>query len=127
MARSNRGSTGMTLLWAALALNGLTVVLAWYRLSFRLDHFPVIPVLVFVFWLFLTSEISVGRNWARIVYLAFTVIELLRTIGISLIPTLPGWLAETGGASPLVALIILVLQIIGIAMLLIGTPSLRGT
>ncbi len=127
MARSSHAGTGMTLLWAALALNGLTVLLAWYRLSLRLDRFPVIPVLVFVFWLFLTSEISVGRTWARIVYLAVTIVELLRMIGISLIPTLPSWLTETGGASPLVALAILVLQVIGIAMLLISTPRLRGT
>jgi hypothetical protein len=117
----------MTLLWAALALNGLSVLFAWYHLSFRLDHFPVVPVLVFIFWLFLTSEISIGRTWARIVYLAFTVIELLHMIGISLIRTLPSWLTETGGALPLVALAILVLQVIGIAMLMMGTPRLRGT
>jgi hypothetical protein len=117
----------MTLLWAALALNGLTVLLNWYHRSFQLGSLPVVPILVFVFWLFLTSEISFGHTWARIVYLAFTVIELLRIIGISLIPTLPSWLTETGGATPLVALAILVLQVIGIALLMMGAPRLRGT
>lgn len=127
MARSSRSGSGMTLLWAALALNGLTVLLNWYHRGLQLASLPVVPILVFVFWLFLTSEISFGHAWARIVYLAFTVIELLRIIGISLIPTLPSWLTETGGASSLVALAILVLQVIGIAMLLMGTPRLRGT
>src|SRR6516162_822370 len=127
MAQSSRAGTGMTLLWAALAINGVNVVLGWYRLAFRLDRFPLIPVLVFVFWLFLTSEISFGHTWARIVYVAFIVVELLRKIGVSLLPTLPNWLIEPAGASSTLALAALVLQVIGIAMLLMGTPRLRGS
>jgi hypothetical protein len=127
MAQSSRAGTGMTLLWAALAINGVNVVLGWYRLAFRLDRFPLIPALVFVFWLFLTSEISIGHTWARIVYVAFIVVELLRKIGVSLLPTLPSWLIEPAGASSTLALAALVLQVIGIAMLLMGTPRQRGS
>jgi hypothetical protein len=126
MARSSRASTGMTLLWAALALNGVSVLVAWSHRSFQLASLPVIPVLVFVFWLFLTSEISIGHAWARIVYLAFTVLEVLGMIGISLVPTLASWLVERGGPTSLLALARLGLQVIGIAMLLMGTPRLRG-
>ncbi len=129
MARSSHAGTGMTLLWAALALNGLTVLLAWYRLSLRLHlaNIPVLPVLVFVFWWFITAEVSAGHGWARIVYLALTVLEVLGMIGISLIPTLASWLVYRGGIASLLALVRLVLQVAGIAMLLISTPRLRGT
>jgi len=119
--------SGINLLWLALGVNALGVLLTWSRVSFRLVALPIIPILVFVFWLFLTSEISAGHGWARIVYLAFTVVELLRMVGISLIPTLPSWLLESSGASSFLALAVLVLQVVGIAMLFISTPRLRGT
>ncbi len=127
MARSSRAMSGINLLWLALVVNGLGVLLTWSRVSFHLANIPVVSVLVFIFWWFITAEISAGHAWARIVYLALTVLEVLGMIGISLIPTLASWLAYRGGIASLLALVRLVLQVAGIAMLLISTPRLRGT
>ncbi len=127
MARSSRATTGVNLLWLALGVNALGVLLTWSRLSFHLANIPVLPVLVFVFWWFITAEVSAGHAWARIVYLALTVLEVLGMIGISLIPTLGSWLVYRGGIASLLALVRLVLQVVGVAMLLISTPRLRGT
>src|SRR5713226_5563918 len=124
MARSSRAMSGINLLWLALVVNGLGVLLTWSHVSFHLANILVLPVLVFVFWWFITAEVSAGRAWARIVYLALTVLEVLGMIGISLIPTLASWLAYRGGIASLLALVRLVLQVAGIAMLLISTPRL---
>ncbi|HTD24474.1 MAG TPA: hypothetical protein VK738_17585 [Terriglobales bacterium] len=126
MGRSSHAITGINLLWLALALNGLVVLLAWFHGSFRLVNLPV-SVLVFVFWWFITAEVSAGRAWARIVYLALTVLEALGVIGISLVPTLASWLVYRGGVTSFLEMVRLVLQVAGIAILLINTPRLRGT
>ncbi len=127
MGRSSHAITGINLLWLALALNGLVVLLAWFHGSFRLANLPVVSVLVFVFWWFITAEVSAGRAWARIVYLALTVLEALGRIGISLVPTLASWLVYRGGVTSFLEMVRLVLQVAGIAILLINTPRLRGT
>jgi hypothetical protein len=127
MGRSSHAITGINLLWLALALNGLVVLLAWFHGSFRLANLPVVSVLVFVFWWFITAEVSAGRAWARIVYLALTVLEALGVIGISLVPTLASWLVYRGGVTSFLEMVRLVLQVAGIAILLINTPRLRGT
>jgi hypothetical protein len=127
MGRSSHAITGINLLWLALALNGLVVLLAWSRVSFRLASLPVVSVLVFVFWWFITAEVSAGRAWARVVYLALTVLEALGVIGISLVPTLASWLVYRGGVMSFLEMARLVLQVAGIAILLINTPRLRGT
>jgi len=127
MGRSSHAITGINLLWLALALNGLVVLLAWFHGSFRLANLPVVSVLVFVFWWFITAEVSAGRAWARIVYLALTVLEALGRIGISLVPTLASWLVYRGGVTSFLEMVRLVLQVAGIAILLINSPRLRGT
>jgi hypothetical protein len=127
MGRSSHAITGINLLWLALALNGLVVLLAWSHVSFRLANLPVLSVLVLVFWWFITAEVSAGRAWARIVYLVLTVLEVLGMIGISLVPTLASWLVYRGGVTSFLEMVRLVLQVAGIAILLINTPRLRGT
>jgi len=92
-----------------------------------LANLPVVSVLVFVFWWFITAEVSAGRAWARIVYLALTVLEALGMIGISLVPTLASWLVYREGIASFLELARLMLQVAGIAILLINSPRLRGT
>ena len=127
MARSSRATTGINLLWLALVLNVLTVLLTWSHAAFQLARIPIVSVLIFVFWWFITAEVSAGRTWARIVYLAFTVVEVLGVIGVSLVPTLASWLVDRVGIASFLSLARLVLQVAGMAMLLISTPRLRGT
>jgi hypothetical protein len=126
MSRSNYATTGMSLLWFALALDGLAVVLTWHHLSpgFVLAHLPILSVIGFLIWWFITLKVSEGSTWARIVYLVFTVLGVLGMIGISLIPGLATWVFSMAGTGGFLEVGKLVLQVAGIA-LLFSAPAIR--
>ncbi|HZR27163.1 MAG TPA: hypothetical protein VFA71_00170 [Terriglobales bacterium] len=120
MARSNRAAIGVNLLWLALILDGVATVLAWHRVSpgFALARLPILSVVGFVIWWFITAEVVAGRTWARIVYLLFTILEVLTVVGISWIPHLADLMLGPGGMGGLLAATKLVLQVAGIGIVL---------
>lgn len=69
----------VVLMWASLALNILILVLDW---RFQISQAPVLVVILsevigvaIAVWLIL--KITVGRNWARIVYLVLLALGLI--------------------------------------------------
>jgi len=120
MARSNRAGIGVNLLWLALVLDGVATVLMWHRVSpgFALARLPILSVIGFVIWWFITAEVVAGRPWARVVYLLLTVLEVLTVVGISWMPVLADLILGPGGVGGLLAATKLVLQVAGIGIVL---------
>lgn len=120
MARHNRAGIGVNLLWVALVLDGVATVLAWHRVSpgFALARLPILAVVGFVIWWFITAEVVAGRAWARIVYILLTILEVLTVVGISWMPALADVVLGPGGFGGLLAATKLVLQVAGIAIVL---------
>lgn len=117
MARSY-GALGVNLLWLALVLDGVALVLNWNHLSpgFALARIPVLSAIGFLIWWFITAKVAAGRTWARVVYLIFTVLDVLSWIGISVIPRLASVVVHYHGAAYLIEIAELLLQVAGIAL-----------
>jgi len=121
MAQSNYAALGINFVWLALLLDGLGVVLAWKYFAFDLGHFPILRVIGFLLWWFVTAKVVAGSTWARIVYLVLTVLGVLGfvlgTAAISFIPALSRLDLQTGGVTGLVDVVELMLQVAGIGIL----------
>lgn len=126
MAGTNNATTGMSLLWAALVLDGVGILLTWHRISpgLALLHLPALAVVGFLVLGFITAEVAAGHTWARVVYLAFTIVGVLMFIGFSRIPAWVNNIFYRGVIGNVLSVLMLVLQVIGV-VLLFTAPSIR--
>jgi hypothetical protein len=119
--QSNYAALGVNFVWLALLLDGLGVVLLWKHFSFDPGHFPVLGVIAFLLWWFVTAKVVAGSTWARIVYLVLTILGVLGFVlgmaAISLIPALSKLDLQTAGLSGLLHVLELMLQVAGIGIL----------
>jgi uncharacterized MnhB-related membrane protein len=117
MSNQNYAKTGISCIWAALVLDGLSPVLALIRLNFDFGRLNIFGVIGFFVWWFLTAKVAAGRGWARIVYLLFTLLEILAVAGIAQMPGLTATVLGHGELGFLIAVIKLILQAAGVAIL----------
>src|SRR5215471_9188912 len=90
MAQSNYEALGTNFIWLALILDGAQLVITWVHFSFDLGHLPVLGLVWWVCWWFLSTKVVGGRTWARIVYLVFTIFGVLAwVLGLTAIALIP--------------------------------------
>jgi ethanolamine transporter EutH len=123
MARSNYEALGVNFVWLALILEAAELAIRWIHFSFDVGHLPILGVLWFLFWWFVTAKVVGGQTWARVVYLVFTILGVLSWVlgftAIALIPGLDKIAVYPSGLEILRLLDVLelILQVAGIGML----------
>jgi hypothetical protein len=117
MNNSNRFALAINLLWLALILDAASVVLTYLRT-------PTIPVmqivLVLIQW-FIVSQVAAGAVWARVVYLVLTILEVMGTVLVSMIPQ-PPIVLHTSGIEGLLLIAIPIVRVVGISLVFVTTP-----
>jgi hypothetical protein len=118
MSNSNRAAMGINLLWLALILDGVDVVLTYLRIS----TIPVVQVVLLLIQWFIVSRIVAGATWARIVYLVLTVLEVMGTLLISVLPVKPIVL-PTSGIEGLLIIATPIVRVLGLLFLFMATSG----
>jgi hypothetical protein len=119
MSNSNRAALGINLLWLALILDAVGVVLTYLRIS-TIPFLQVVEVLIE--W-FIVYRVASGEAWARIVYLVLTILEVLGTVLVSVIPMPQIVFFQRSGIAGLLTIATPIVRVVGIGLVFMATSA----
>jgi hypothetical protein len=118
MNNSNRAALAINILWLALILDAAGVVVTYMRIS----TIPVMQIVLVLIQWFIVSRIAAGALWARIVYLVLTILEVMGTVLIYMMPA-PPTVIHTSGIEGLLNIATPIARVVGISLLFMATSA----